>query len=337
MFPAPHHSVPGYVKPLLDLALGSEGPPGPLLSASDDRTRPCSGGLPRLGPTAARTASSLSRRRNPIGGRKAEWNDVKSADNIPVAPQGSGQSQWGAPSRLAFPLFRGSKGGGGSLYARCGPLLPSDPFGAMDLLEPPKERPKGWYLSLMAPNRKGPAFAWLDPSRLYCNSQALADCVEDVVRPFRHDAVDLVAGIDAMGFILGGAIASTLGKGFLAIRKAGHLCVSGRRETYSDYTGREKTMEVRDDAIKPGVRVLLVDQWIETGGTMTAAIRLLERMGATIVGVAAVAVENSEGGKWIKENYKCSHCVPEELQGQIDGKYLDSFRSFETRDAHFSA
>ncbi|XP_077468295.1 adenine phosphoribosyltransferase [Stigmatopora argus] len=199
----------------------------------------------------------------------------------------------------------------------------------MDLLESPKDRPRGWYLALMAPNTKGAPFAWLDPSRLYCNAQALADCVQDILSPFTGDSIDLVAGIDAMGFILGASVATALGKGFLAVRKAGHLCVSSQQQTYSDYTGREKTMEVREDAIKPGLRVLLVDQWIETGGTMKAAIQLLERMGATIVGVAAVAMENTEGGKWIQDHYKCSHCVPAELQGQIDAKYLESFKGFE--------
>ncbi|XP_040902829.1 adenine phosphoribosyltransferase [Toxotes jaculatrix] len=198
----------------------------------------------------------------------------------------------------------------------------------MDVLAVPTDRHKGWYLSLMAPNTKGPTFAWLDPSRLYCNSQALADCVKDLLSPFHSDTIDLVAGIDAMGFILGASVATTLGKGFLAVRKAGHLCVATQSQNYTDYTGREKTLEVRLDALKPGVRVLLVDQWIETGGTMKAAIQLVERLGATVVGVAAVAIENTAGGKWIKENYKFSHCIPEELQSQIDRKYLDSFKSF---------
>ncbi|KAL7400590.1 hypothetical protein ABVT39_014544 [Epinephelus coioides] len=114
----------------------------------------------------------------------------------------------------------------------------------MDVLAAPADRHKGWYLSLMAPNTKGPKFAWLDPSRLYCNSLALADCVKDLLSPFHSDTIDLVAGIDSMGFILGASLANTLGKGFLAIRKAGHLCVSTEYQTYSDYTGREKTMEV---------------------------------------------------------------------------------------------
>ncbi|XP_015239419.1 PREDICTED: adenine phosphoribosyltransferase-like [Cyprinodon variegatus] len=198
----------------------------------------------------------------------------------------------------------------------------------MDVLAVPADRQKGWYLSLMAPNTKGPEFAWLDPSRLYCNSQALADCVKDLLSVFHSDPIDLVAGIDAMGFILGASIAATLGKGFLAIRKAGHLCVATENQNYTDYTGRKKTMEVRLDVLKPGMRVLLVDQWIETGGTMRAAIQLVEKQGATVVGVAAVAIENTEGGKWIKENYKFSHCIPEGLQSQVDGKYMNILKSF---------
>eukprot|EP00063_Salmo_salar_P094954 XP_014069789.1 PREDICTED: adenine phosphoribosyltransferase-like isoform X2 [Salmo salar] len=126
----------------------------------------------------------------------------------------------------------------------------------------------------------------------------------------------------------GSAVATTLGKGFLAIRKAGHLCIQTQSQEYSDYSGREKMVEVRLDVLRPGLQVLIVDQWIETGGTMKAAIKLVERQGATVVGVAAVAIENSEGGKWIKEKYKHSHCIPEELQSQIDKQYLDSFKSF---------
>uniref|UniRef100_A0A3Q2QP58 adenine phosphoribosyltransferase n=1 Tax=Fundulus heteroclitus TaxID=8078 RepID=A0A3Q2QP58_FUNHE len=198
----------------------------------------------------------------------------------------------------------------------------------MDVLAVPADRQKGWYLSLMAPNTKGPEYAWLDPSRLYCNSQPLADSVKDLLSRFHSDPIDLVAGIDAMGFILGASVATTLGKGFLPIRKVGHLFVATQNQNYTDYTGREKTMEVRLDVLKPGVRVLLVDQWIETGGTMRAAIQLVEKLGATVVGVAAVAIENNEGGKWIKENYKFSHCIPEALQSQVDGKHLNFFESF---------
>ncbi|NXT62457.1 APT1 phosphoribosyltransferase, partial [Chaetops frenatus] len=195
----------------------------------------------------------------------------------------------------------------------------------MELCHVPATREKGWYLALMAPNVKGPNYAWLDPSRLYCHPQGLQDCVADLLQPFQGDAIDMVAGIDAMGFILGAAAAATLQKGFLAIRKAGHLCVQTVAQPYSDYSGREKVMEVRSDAISPGLRILLVDQWVETGGTMRAAIELVERLGGVVAaplrvptGVAAICMESSEGGKWIQERYKCSHCVPPRLQPRFD-------------------
>ncbi|XP_075052925.1 adenine phosphoribosyltransferase-like [Mixophyes fleayi] len=198
----------------------------------------------------------------------------------------------------------------------------------LDLLKSPDKENHGWYLSLMAPNEKGPSYAWLDPSRLYCHQQALQDCIEDLLQPFKTDQIDLVAGIDAMGFILGAAIATRLERGFLAIRKAGHLCVKTYSQSYVDYSGKEKIMEVRTDAIKPGVRVLLVDQWIETGGTMRAAIKLVEEQGGVVAGVATICIEDSDGGRWVRENYKCSDCVPEDLRSQFNGHFLKSFNEF---------
>ncbi|NWI42480.1 APT1 phosphoribosyltransferase, partial [Picathartes gymnocephalus] len=207
-------------------------------------------------------------------------------------------------------------------HAQCSQRLQSP---RMDLCHVPATREKGWYLALMAPNVKGPNYAWLDPSRLYCHPQGLQDCVADLLQPFQGDAIDMVAGIDAMGFILGAAAAATLRKGFLAIRKAGHLCVQTVAQPYTDYSGREKVMEVRSDAISPGLHILLVDQWVETGGTMRAAIELVERLGGVVAaplrvptGVAAICMESSEGGKWIQERYKCSHCVPPRLQPRFD-------------------
>ncbi|NWX93146.1 APT1 phosphoribosyltransferase, partial [Nothoprocta pentlandii] len=222
----------------------------------------------------------------------------------------------------------------------------------MDLRPVPGARERGWYLALMAPNVKGPNYAWLDPSRLYCHPQGLQDCVSDLLQPFCGDTIDLVAGIDAMGFILGerggsggggggppcrgtlahgrpragAAAAAVLHKGFLAIRKAGHLCVETLAQPYTDYSGRQKLMEIRTDVLAPGLRVLLVDQWVETGGTMRAAIELVERLGAVVAvpwppvpaGVAAICIEDSEGGRWIRARYKCAHCVPPRLQPRFD-------------------
>uniref|UniRef100_A0A8C3E455 adenine phosphoribosyltransferase n=1 Tax=Corvus moneduloides TaxID=1196302 RepID=A0A8C3E455_CORMO len=131
--------------------------------------------------------------------------------------------------------------------------------------------------------------------------QGLQDCVADLLQPFQGEAIDMVAGIDAMGFILGAAAAATLRKGFLAIRKAGHLCVQTMAQPYTDYSGREKVMEVRTDAISPGLRILLVDQWVETGGTMRAAIELVERLGGVVVLLRQKALQ---------EPHRCS-CPPQ--------------------------
>ncbi|EMP37802.1 Adenine phosphoribosyltransferase [Chelonia mydas] len=158
--------------------------------------------------------------------------------------------------------------------------------------------------------------------------QGLQDCIADLLQPFCEDPIDLVAGIDAMGFILGAAIANTLQKGFLAIRKAGHLCVETCTQPYTDYTARQKRLEMRMDTIQPGLRVLLVDQWIETGGTMRAAIQLVEQQGGVIAGIAAICIEDSDGGKWIQEHYKCSQCVPPHLMPQFNGHQLESFQAF---------
>uniref|UniRef100_A0A674EJZ1 adenine phosphoribosyltransferase n=1 Tax=Salmo trutta TaxID=8032 RepID=A0A674EJZ1_SALTR len=188
----------------------------------------------------------------------------------------------------------------------------------MNTLAVPTDRGKGWYLSLMAPNTKGPKFAWLDPSRLYY-------CVKDLLCPFRNEAIALVAGVDAMGFIYNmsflswwfseSSVSTTLGKGFL---KAEHLCIQIQSQEYSDYSGREK-MEVHLYVLSCVLQVLIVDQWIETGGTMKAAIKLVERQGATVVGQCVIT------GSGSRRNTS-SHCIPEELQIQIDKQYLDSFQ-----------
>ena len=132
-----------------------------------------------------------------------------------------------------------------------------------------------WYFPLMAPNTKGTKFAWLDPTSIYINSRAFHDLLDDLCAELVADDIDVVAGLDAMGFVLAAAIAARLGRGFLPIRKAGKLCVDTDKVSFSNYSGRTQDMEMRLPAFPSGTRVLLVDQWVETGGTMDGAIRLV--------------------------------------------------------------
>ena len=167
----------------------------------------------------------------------------------------------------------------------------------------------------MAPNVKGETFAWLDPSTLYVNAATFRAVVDDLVAPFDPAGIDVVAGFDAMGFVLGSAIAVRLGKGFLTLRKAGKLPVESDTVQFVNYSGRTQEMEMRTPAFRPGTRVLLVDQWVETGGTMDAGVRLVERQGGVVAGIATVCIEESERTRVFRERYRCSTSVPPEASG----------------------
>lgn len=109
------------------------------------------------------------------------------------------------------------------------------------------------------------------------------------------DGADLVAGIDARGFILGSIVAYELNLGFVPIRKKGKLPFTTVAEEYMLEYG-SATVEIHADACKPGDRVLLIDDLIATGGTMMAGKRLLERLGATVVEGAAIVDLPELGG-----------------------------------------
>ena len=187
------------------------------------------------------------------------------------------------------------------------------------------------YLAAMAPNVKGETFAWLDPSTLYVNAATFRAVVDDLVAPFDRADIDVVAGFDAMGFVLGSAIAVRLGRGFLTLRKAGKLPVESDSVEFVNYSGRAQEMEMRTPAFRPGTRVLLVDQWVETGGTMDAGIRLVERQGGVVAGIATVCIEESERTRALRERYRCSTSVPpgSEWQRQCNAQWLDTFERFD--------
>jgi adenine phosphoribosyltransferase len=105
---------------------------------------------------------------------------------------------------------------------------------------------------------------------------------------------DVVAGLDARGFILGSVVAYELGLGFVPIRKKGKLPFTTVEETYELEYG-SATVELHTDAVRPGQRVLLIDDLIATGGTMMAGKRLLEKLGATVM-EGAVIVDLPELG-----------------------------------------
>ena len=187
-----------------------------------------------------------------------------------------------------------------------------------------------WYLDIMSPNTKGEKFAWLDPTSIYINGDAFHDLLNDLVLDLKNVKCDVVAGLDAMGFVLGTALATRLNVGFLPIRKAGKLCVDTDSVTFTNYSGRTQDMEVRTPAFLSGTRVLLVDQWIETGGTMDGAIRLVKRQEGVVAGLVAIAMESNDKTDEYRECFPCITAVRPntELQTQCDRQSLDSFKAY---------
>ena len=192
-------------------------------------------------------------------------------------------------------------------------------------------RDNRWYLNIMSPNTKGEKFAWLDPTSIYINTNAFIDLLDDLLDDLEEIDCDVVAGIDAMGFVLGSALAARLRKGFLPIRKAGKLCVDTKKVDFVNYSKRNQFMEIRFPAFEAGTKVIIVDQWVETGGTMGAAIKLIEQQGGLVKGVIALAIEENDNTKILRNDYKCfSAVVPgSEWQKQCNEQYLQSFKSYE--------
>lgn len=196
-----------------------------------------------------------------------------------------------------------------------------------DLIGPRDDR---WYVSLMSPNSKGPQFAWLDPTAIYFNAAAFNALLDDLCAELDPEEMDVVAGLGAMGFVLGAALGARLGRGFLPIRKAGKLCVDTDKVSYGNYSGRTQDMEMRTPAFAPGTRVLLADQWVETGSTMDGAIRLVERQSGIVAGLVTIAMEENDRTAQYRRDYKVISAVlpGSRWQTQAIAQRLESFDGY---------
>jgi len=163
------------------------------------------------------------------------------------------------------------------------------------------------YLRLI---REFPSGRRTDVTPLFSNPQAFAALVDDLVAPYATDSIDLVAGVDALGFILGTAIAIRLKLGFTPIRKAGKLPSDTLSAQALDYSGQRKGLELAKDAVAVGSRVLLVDEWVETGAQVSAAIALLESAGGIVAGICAVNVDQNARTQALRLAYKVHSVMP---------------------------
>lgn len=132
-----------------------------------------------------------------------------------------------------------------------------------------------------------PGVVFRDITPLLGDAAALKSAVDAMAERFVGSSIDRVIGIEARGFILGAPLAISLGAGFVPIRKAGKLPWAVVREEYQLEYGSDK-LEIHRDAVRPGERILVVDDVLATGGTASAACRLCDVLGAEVVGLAVL-------------------------------------------------
>jgi adenine phosphoribosyltransferase len=135
-----------------------------------------------------------------------------------------------------------------------------------------------------------------DITTLLGDPRAFRRAVDELVHPWAGSKIDKVAGIEARGFIIGGAVAHQLSAGFVPIRKRGKLPHETVRIAYSLEYGLDE-MEMHRDGIRPGEKTVLVDDLIATGGTAEAAVKLLKEIGADVVAAVFVIDLPDLGGK----------------------------------------
>ncbi len=135
-----------------------------------------------------------------------------------------------------------------------------------------------------------------DVTTLFADPRGFRMAVDQMVHQYAGVRIDKVVGLEARGFILGGAIAHQLSVGFVPIRKKGKLPAACIEQSYTLEYG-EAVVEVHDDAITEGERILLVDDLLATGGTAEAGIKLIERLGGHIVGCSFVIDLPELGGR----------------------------------------
>jgi adenine phosphoribosyltransferase len=135
------------------------------------------------------------------------------------------------------------------------------------------------------PDFPKPGILFYDITTLLRDPDGFRDVIAALAQPFRNQGVDLVVGIESRGFILGGAVAEALGAGFVPVRKPGKLPATSVRESYSLEYGTD-ALEIHEDAVEPGQRVVIVDDVIATGGTAKATASLVRKLGGTVHALA---------------------------------------------------
>ncbi|MCF7866370.1 hypothetical protein K9L67_00070 [Candidatus Woesearchaeota archaeon] len=149
-----------------------------------------------------------------------------------------------------------------------------------------------------------------DTTPIYENKDSFKNLINDLSKPFKNLRIDKVAGLESIGFISGASVALKLGTGFVAVRKEGRTPLKKKDmliRTIKDYTGKKKTFELAKHSIKKGDKILIVDDWIETGNQIKNVIKMIEKLGGKIVGISVLVAEKNRKTKFLFNNYNLKY------------------------------
>jgi adenine phosphoribosyltransferase len=178
--------------------------------------------------------------------------------------------------------------------------LASDPAGARAAADPSSRLARAESLIAAVPDHPTPGVVFRDLTPLFADADAFSIIVDAIAEPF-VGSFDVVAGLEARGFLLAGAVAARTGTAVLPIRKAGKLPRATVAESY-DLEYGTATIEAHRDDLQPGARVLLLDDVLATGGTLAAALRIGERLEWDVVGCGVVLELDALAGRDVLES-----------------------------------
>lgn len=134
-----------------------------------------------------------------------------------------------------------------------------------------------------------------DLTPIFYNAKIFKKLINDMSKPFKEQKIDKIVAIDAMGFVLGSAMALKLKTGLVTARKGGKLPgFELLKEKFTDYSGKEKELVINKNSINRGDKILIVDDWIETGNQMKITIKLIEEQKGEIIGISCFAIEKKK-------------------------------------------
>ncbi len=132
----------------------------------------------------------------------------------------------------------------------------------------------------------------IDMTKLLLDPVIFNSLIDDMCKPFTNKKIDKVAAIDAMGFVFGARIADKLGVGLVLIRKGGKIGIETKSISFTDYSKTEKSLSMATIALKGGERILMVDEWSETGSQLKTAIKLIELSNGKVIGISCINLDD---------------------------------------------